>query len=939
MKKILKIAGITVLVLLVLLIATPFVFKGKIEKYAMKMASENLMVDISWDKLGLSLISAFPDLKVTLRDFSMVNRAPFEGDTLFACSKFGFGVDLVKIIKGDIVVKSILIDDAVVNALSDMEGHNTWDIMPPDDEEEPVDSTAISSEPAEQGDRIALDLFKMKNSRVVYDDVSMPMTIVVNNLDLTVRGGISMASSLLDIHLQSDDLSAVYDGTTYLKGAGIDASLKTDANIDQFIFQLMDVNINLNGLVLGAEGTFSMPGDDMLFDIRYFTREATLKTLLGFAPAEYLEGFENIRYSGLVTLDGEVTGIMDDIRNPDVSLNMVIKDGSFAYPDLPKDVKDIQMDLKVFYDGGSGEKTTVDLKNLSLDLGGNPFAMHAFVATPMGDMQINAGAKGSVDFSTLADVIPLDDSKLAGKLDLDLVINTRMSYIDNEDYENVDVKGQLRISDILFESGMLPLPVSVSTLAMDFTPRYVDLTSLDVRLGESDLHLDGKLTNFIPYVFKDETVSGNLNVVSKHLDLNALMGEEEEGAETAAAEESEESSDTLSSGEPLQIPANIAFDLQLDLAEVLYDSITINNIRGGVKVSNGTADLKGLHMELLDGSVDASGSLVTGNELPLADMVLTLKGIDIPGTYRTFNTVEKLAPVARYCKGTVNGEFTFKSAIDPDYYPVYETLYAKGRLHTKGLQVYNAETFVKVSELLKNEKFRDFMPDEVDIQFLVRDGKVIISPFDLKVSQSKITISGEHGIDQTLNYTMDFDVARSDLGEGANELLQGINALAANAGIKTTPSDRVKIKGRVGGTFDKPKFTTDLGSATEKVTEQVVEQVKEVVQEEVKKVETEVRQQASAEAEKILADAQKESDEILKKAKAAGDELVKQAKARGDQLIKDAGSNPVKKLAAEKSAEELNKQAKKQADNLYKEAETRAAQVMEKARTEAAKIK
>ena len=117
---------------------------------------------------------------------------------------------------------------------------------------------------------------------------------------------------------------------------------------------------------------------------------------------------------------------------------MLIKDGAVAYPDLPGEVKDMQMDLQVFYDGGNEDNTTVDLKNLSLDLGGNPFSMHAYIATPMSDMQIDAGAKGAIDFSTLADVIPLEGSTVSGKLDLDLGIHTRMSYIDNEDYENVD---------------------------------------------------------------------------------------------------------------------------------------------------------------------------------------------------------------------------------------------------------------------------------------------------------------------------------------------------------------------------------------------------------------------------------------------------------------------------------------------------------------------
>ena len=48
---------------------------------------------------------------------------------------------------------------------------------------------------------------------------------------------------------------------------------------------------------------------------------------------------------------------MKDSVLPDVNLNLQVKDGYFSYPDLPKDVSDIQISLNVDYMGTDMDAT------------------------------------------------------------------------------------------------------------------------------------------------------------------------------------------------------------------------------------------------------------------------------------------------------------------------------------------------------------------------------------------------------------------------------------------------------------------------------------------------------------------------------------------------------------------------------------------------------
>jgi len=79
MKKFLKWTGISLLVLLLLLIIAPFLFKGKIEAAIKDAANENLNAKVNWGGVSLSLIRNFPNLRITIDGLTVDNTvAPFD---------------------------------------------------------------------------------------------------------------------------------------------------------------------------------------------------------------------------------------------------------------------------------------------------------------------------------------------------------------------------------------------------------------------------------------------------------------------------------------------------------------------------------------------------------------------------------------------------------------------------------------------------------------------------------------------------------------------------------------------------------------------------------------------------------------------------------------------------------------------------------------------
>ena len=133
---------------------------------------------------------------------------------------------------------------------------------------------------------------------------------------------------------------------------------------------------------------------------------------------------------------------------------------------------------------------------------------------------------------------------------------------------------------------------------------------------------------------------------------------------------------------------------------------------------------------------------------------------------------------------------------------------ATGLIRTKELEIRNVD-MMQVNRMVTNEKMREMAPGDVEIGFYVRDSRVGIEPVTLEFDESRITIGGSHGIDHTLDYTVDLSIARSDLGDAATTMVNGLSFLAAATGKRVAQSDRFLVRALITGTFEKPRVKTD----------------------------------------------------------------------------------------------------------------------------------
>lgn len=126
--KSLKITGITIVSIIVLLFALPWLFPQTVSHKIKQFANSSINGKLDFSKTSLSFFKHFPNLTLTLYDVDLNGSAPFQKDTLVAAKEVSFGIDLSTLFQSKLTINKIFLDNAFINIQSDTAGHVNYHV-------------------------------------------------------------------------------------------------------------------------------------------------------------------------------------------------------------------------------------------------------------------------------------------------------------------------------------------------------------------------------------------------------------------------------------------------------------------------------------------------------------------------------------------------------------------------------------------------------------------------------------------------------------------------------------------------------------------------------------------------------------------------------------------------------------------------------------------
>ena len=203
-------------------------------------------------------------------------------------------------------------------------------------------------------------------------------------------------------------------------------------------------------------------------------------------------------------------------------------------------------------------------------------------------------------------------------------------------------------------------------------------------------------------------------------------------------------------------------------------------------------------------------------------MDLNLSKLNIGESFGSLEMLKSIAPIAKAIEGKMNSTITVSGDLNKDMTPNLKTITGNllGQLLDTKLKASNSKMLTTLTEKVSFLDINKLNLNEATGAFSFKDGKVTVKPIPLNYQDIGLTISGTHGFDQSMNYNLVFDVPVKYLGTDVTNIIAKLTAKDA-ANIKSIP-----VNGTLTGSFNSPKFTSNIKDATANLVKDLVEKQK-----------------------------------------------------------------------------------------------------------------
>jgi len=812
LKKILKITGIALVLMAASLFAIPYFFKDQIKAKITEAINKKVDAKISFSDADLSLFKNFPKATVTLDKLLIINKAPFEGDTLVSLGELNLNMSVKELFKGEgepMAIEGITSKNGFINIIFNKDGVGNFDIALKENNPKEEEKSKPMS--------FKIQKYQVENFKFKYFDEASQIKLVIDSLNHEGTGDFN--ASKLDLDTKSTaKVSFDMGKINYMRNVALslDAVLGIDLEKSKYTFKQNKALINQ--LPLEFDGFIQMVDAGQVYDLKFKTPTSSFKNFLGLIPAAYSSSLAGVKTTGDFTVNGFAKGMLTDTTVPKFNVAIASNNASFQYPNLPKSVQSIIIDTKIINETGVMNDTYVNLDNLSFRIDQDVFNAKANIKNISTNAVVDAALKGTINLANVTKAYPVKmDKPLTGILKADVTTKFDMASVEKSQYQNIKNAGTIGLTGFNYADANGKNMI-ISNALVQFNPSQVHLKQFNAKTGKSDLSVTGVLENFYGFMFRKQELKGNFNLTSNQLVVDDFMTTS--NAPTSAGK-TEPTTAKTKKEEPLKIPAFLNCSLTAKANTVLYDNLTLKNASGKMIIKDEKVTLENVKTSIFGGVVGLSGSVSTKTKTPVFDMNLNLNQVDIQQSFTQLDMFKKIAPIAGVVNGKINTNVKLNGNLDavemtPDLKSISGDLI--GQLLSSTINT-NSSTMLKA--LGSNLKFIDVNKinlNDIKAALTFENGKVNVKPFTVKYQDIEAVVGGSHGFDQSMNYNIKFNVPAKYLGKEINAYIS-----------KMSPSDAAKfenipVTALMTGTFSNPKISTDMKTVASNLTMQLAKQ-------------------------------------------------------------------------------------------------------------------
>jgi hypothetical protein len=705
--------------------------------------SAKLEANVKIKDAGISWFATFPHITIDLEDITVIDTTyASNAQTFLTASKLYFDFNLLKLLKGQLHINWVQLNDGTINLQRDSLGKSNLhilDILPKKITHEDTSAKTLFNFLSLNNIRI---LFCDKGEYKKYDLLIRKIECKSDVRDTVIRYEVN-----LDVHINYLGLN-MQDGT-YGRNKDLGGEFKLNYNPKNQVLSLHKITLTLNKEPVVADGFFCLDTAKH-FHLNLSAPAINFENAATSALEKTQPLLKMIKVEKPVSLEMDIYGNTKFLSVPDVHMTITVLNNTISTPGgvfskcslVATYIDDINklrplVDLNTQY---VDENSRFSISNLAAIWNGNSMVYsHAFVITNLVHPIVHLELAADLSLPDMDSLIQSNDFSLQGG-------NAKASLVyDGPMNDSARIAPDVVGTIVLRNANVLYIPRNIDlkngNAVLRFNHTDFSIESLSGKVGSSVISVSSKVNSFAPLFEHNRPLNLRWNISSSKIDLNEWIPliNSRKVVKRASIKEQQKLltgiSDVLDRFTDL-CNINAIFSVK----EIDYGHFEGDNLYADLALSDANGwEIKKASMNEGKGTIYVSGTLEEDNDNQhFVTLSTTLSNVDLSKTFYGFNNFGMKSFNYTNLKGQLNSQAKIKLTLDGKDNIVPGSL--KGTLT---FQVYNGELidFHPIEDVCKKIfPARDFK----DIQFAELRDNVTISGNVIDVKRMEIASSVLH---------------------------------------------------------------------------------------------------------------------------------------------------------------------------------------------------
>ncbi|HEY6899457.1 MAG TPA: AsmA-like C-terminal region-containing protein [Puia sp.] len=525
-KRLLRIILIPILSLIILIgIAVTILFtqQQRLVNLALGQVNKQLPGELTIGSSNITLFQNWPYISIGLQQVKFYENKNKTAKPIYEAERMFVGFSLPDVLKQHYRVKAIVLKNGRLNLVQDTAGR--LNIV---EAGRFATDTTLKADTSSQSMDLDIRKFVLRNMEISYLDRQSRQQISTHIDRIQAAFQLDSNSKVMADLKGKLELDYTRPGdTTLFRHKHLETDIRMDYDMPQKFLKLTEGKLKLEDAVFNVTGTADLLHDNTV-DLKITGDRPDFRQLFAFAPPAVAKELKHFKYDGRLTFDASVKGRIKDGQLPGIELNFSCSNAWMHNTDANKKLDSLS--FKGYYTNGAERSLkTSELRLTDMhcrpDKGvftGN-FVMRDFT-DPKILMQINS----ELELGFVGAFLGIKDlQRLTGHIELKMDFKELVDLsLPEKSMAKLTqgIQSELTVKNLTFRIPSYPYMIEHLDLHAAMKDGFVRLDSMAFRLGNSDLRMDGSISD-LPALFhqQEKPVQVVLNAHSNKLILKELL--------------------------------------------------------------------------------------------------------------------------------------------------------------------------------------------------------------------------------------------------------------------------------------------------------------------------------------------------------------------------------------------------------------------------------